>query len=113
MSSKAIKDKGVAGKDLRDGAITASKVATGAVTSNAIAPGAVRSSNGTATQGCLAGELAMGAGAVWDDDTGDVSVVSTRYLADGSGRPTGVEVKGRNETAVPRQLQAQVLCLAP
>jgi hypothetical protein len=112
----------VGNADLANNAVSDGKIAGGAVTSDELGGFNLRTDASPANIGnnasdvsaanCNAGEVAYGGGATWDDETGDVRIVSQKYLISG-GRPTGIEVRGRNQSGAGRTLTAQVLCLAP
>jgi hypothetical protein len=112
----------VGGSEIANNAVTGAEIAGGAVTSGELGGFATRTDGSPASIGtgatgvssitCAAGEVAFGGGATWDDETGDVRIVSERYLT-AAGRPAGYEVRGRNESGAARALTAQVVCLAP
>lgn len=122
VQTDEIAANGVGGSDIANNAVTGGKIAGGSVTSDELGGLNVRTdgspasiaNNGTdvSAASCSANEVAFGGGATWDDETGDVRIVSQRYLVSG-GRPTGIEVRGRNVSGATRALTAQVLCLAP
>ena len=122
VQADEIAANGVGSSELANNAVSGGKIAGGAVTSDKLGAFNVRTDtsptsintgdSGVSSVSCSAGEVALGGGATWDDETGDVQLVSQRYLVSG-GRPTGIEVRGRVIAGGPRSLTAQVSCLAP
>jgi hypothetical protein len=122
VAADEIATNGVGSAEIANDAVGGGEIANGAVTSGELGGFNVRTDGSPASIAnnasdvssisCSAGEVAFGGGATWDDETGDVQLVSQRYLVSG-GRPTGYEVRGRNASGATRALTAQVSCLAP
>jgi hypothetical protein len=132
VGTSEITSNGVGGSEIASNAVGADEIAANGVGGSEIANGAITSgelggfnvrtdgspasvgagASGVSSITCAAGEVALGGGATWDDETGDVRIVSQRYLVSG-GKPAGYEVRGWNATAASRNLTAQVSCLAP
>jgi hypothetical protein len=113
VTSDEIANDAVGGGELADGAVTSGELGGLTVRTDG-SPASVPATNGSdvSSVSCSGGEVALGGGATWDDETADVQIVSQRYLTT-NGRPTGYEVRGRNNSASARALTAQVSCLAP
>jgi hypothetical protein len=123
VQADEIAANGVGSSELASNAVGSGKIAGGAVTSGELGGFTVRNDasptnianggTGVSSVSCDTGEVAMGGGATWDDETtAGLAISSQRYLVS-SGRPTGIEVRGFNNSGNPRTLSAQVSCLAP